>query len=266
MKELRRYGRVYARFLETSIAEEMSFRLNFFMLIAVNLAFFAGLVGSILVLFDHVDRIGDWNRDEFLFFVAVEEVIDTLFLAFFATNFWEFSDDLRTGNLDFTLTRPLSSLFLVFCRRIRIGGLLPALGMLGVAVWLGSRLPEGWTPDRVALFILFLSAAMLLKVGLEVLVGTLMFITVEGEAVNLLRLNFQAIQRQPDFVYGIWFRSAFSFVFPLLLVTTVPAKVMISPVWPPLVITFFFLSIGYVWWMVRLAWRWGLNRYESASS
>lgn len=261
-----RYLRIYGRFAETCVSQEMSFRLNFAALILLEFISFALAVGSIFVLFDHVERIGDWNRAEFLFFTSLAFLVDMVFLSFFAVNFWEFSDDLRTGNLDFVLTKPVSSLFMVFFRRMRVAGIVTVLWGLGSVVYFGSRLPEGWTPERIGLFAVFMAAAMALKVGLEILVGTLMFVTVEGEAINLLRINLQVVQKQPDFVYGAWFRSVFSFVYPLLLVTSIPAHVILGRGWPPFVVAFFFASIAYIWLMVRLAWRWGLNRYESASS
>lgn len=263
---LRKYARVYRQFVTTSLSEQMSFRLNFASLLALEILFFAVAIGGIFVLFEHIERIGEWRRSEFLFFTSVAFFVDIVFMTLFATNFWEFSSDLRMGNLDFVLTKPVSSLFMVFCRRISVGGLVTSAWSLGTVIYFGTRLPEAWTAERVVVFVVFMTAAMALKVGLEILVGTLMFVTVEGEAINLLRLNLQVIQKQPDFVYGPWFRAAFSFVYPLLLVTSVPAHVMVSDRWPIYVTAFFFLSIAYVWLMVRWAWRRGLRRYESASS
>lgn len=263
---LRKYARVYRQFVTTSLSEQMSFRLNFASLLVLEVLFFAVAMGGIFVLFEHIERIGDWERPEFLFFTSLAFFVDILFMTLFATNFWEFSTDLRMGNLDFVLTKPVSSLFMVFCRRISAGGLITSAWGLGSVVYFGSQLPESWTAERVGVFVVFMFAAMMLKVGLEILVGTLMFITVEGEAINLLRLNLQVIQKQPDFVYGPWFRTAFSFVYPLLLVTSVPAHVMVEERWPVYVTAFFFVSIAYVWLMVAWAWRRGLRRYESASS
>jgi ABC-2 type transport system permease protein len=263
---LGRYARVYGRFVATCVAEQMSFRINFAAMLLLEVIFFGMSLWGIVVLFDHVDRIGSWTRPEFLFFTAVAFFIDTLFMTFFATNFWEFSYDLRMGNLDFVLTKPVSSLFMVFCRRVSVGGLVTSVWGLAAVIYFGAMLPAGWTLDRILIFSVFMAAAMALKVGLEILVGVLMFITVEGEAVNLLRINLQVIQKQPDFVYGAWFRTVFSYLYPLLLVTSIPGHVMIDPAWPWFVSAFFFLSILYVWILVRWAWRRGLRSYESASS
>ncbi len=244
----------------------MSFRLNFASLLVLEVLFFIMSMGGIVVLFDHVDRIGAWTRPEYLFFTAVAFFIDTMFMTFFAMNFWEFSADLRVGNLDFVLTKPISSLFMVFCRRISVGGLITCVWGLGAVFWFGAQLPAGWTIERIGVFMVFMAAALALKLGLEILVGVLMFITVEGEAVNMLRLQLQVVQKQPDFVYGAYFRTVFSYLYPLLLVTSIPGHVMVSDTWPVWVVAFFFGSLVYVWLMVRLAWRLGLRKYESASS
>ena len=58
-----------------------------------------------------------------------------------AANFWNLSDEIRTGKLDFRLVRPLGSLFDVFTAYIRPISLV-MLPLYGVALIYYGRLSE----------------------------------------------------------------------------------------------------------------------------
>jgi ABC-2 type transport system permease protein len=67
MPRLGHYLRVYREFLATCFAEATSYRAHFVLLILMELVFYATSLASVDMLYLHVERVGVWNRPQFLF-------------------------------------------------------------------------------------------------------------------------------------------------------------------------------------------------------
>ena len=103
---VRRYFRLYQMFISTCFTEATSYRVHFILMIILDLIFYATSLLTVDFLYDHVQSIGGWSRDQFLFFVAITLMIDQVHMCFVSMNFWMLSDHIRTGYLDFILLRP----------------------------------------------------------------------------------------------------------------------------------------------------------------
>jgi len=265
---IKKYIKVYKHFLATNIAVETSFRFNFFLVFLVEICWLLLLLSHNYILFEHIESFNGWNRDHFFFFSVLVALYDQLFLAFFATNFWRFSESLRLGTMDFVLTKPVSSLFSIFVRYQRISALFAALLSIVCAIYFGHNLNINFTFSTLIGLILLFIIGMTLRVGLEIIIGTFMFITIEGEAINILRLNLQQFAKQPAFIYRNTTRFILLYIFPLCMTTTLPATWLFSNGATPLIQIVLIMSAAttLIWALVFIVWRWGINRYESASS
>ena len=63
-------------------------------------------------------RKGGWGKYQFLIFLATTLFANSLVGAFFMPNLSEFSELIRTGNLDFALVKPIDTQFLISLRKI----------------------------------------------------------------------------------------------------------------------------------------------------
>jgi ABC-2 type transport system permease protein len=92
-----------------------------------------------------------------------------------------------------------------------------------------------------------------------------MFWIVESRGINFLRLHLQTVARWPDFVYQHYFKKFFTFVAPILLVASAPVHFLINPLkWHLLGTGVLALLVTLI--LIKITWRWGFERYESASS
>ena len=263
MGRMRYYFNLYKGFLATSFAIGTSFRTNFVLLILMDLFFYASALTTTSFIFDHVQQIGPWNRSQFLFFVAFMLAVDHLHMTFVSENFWGFSFDLRTGKLDFDLLRPAGSIFSVFFRDIRASTLFNFPVPWVCLIWFGMK--AGMAGLDWILLPFFVLLAFALLVALEVLLCMAMFWTVESWGINFLRMQFQQVSRWPDFVYLPSARRILTFVFPILMVGSVPVHVLFDhEKWPLLLLMV--MAIVVVAALIRFFWRRGLWHYESASS
>jgi ABC-2 type transport system permease protein len=266
---LKRYLKVFYQSFLNNIAVEMSFRLNFILIFVVEALWLSVLLGMIYIQFQHVDHIGPWNRQEYYLFATFVSIFDNFFLAIFAPNFWNFSETLRTGSLDFLLTKPMNSLFLMLTQVQRFSGLISALFSTGILIYFAFQLERDWKLwHYLALGCLFL-VSLVLRVGMEVLVGSLMFVTIEGEAINVFRINLQAFAKNPAFIYTGALGFFVTRIFPLCLVTYLPIDWMLSShsgAYFFKIIGIFVFFSGIIWWIALKVWAWGIRHYESASS
>jgi len=259
-----RYLGVYREFLANAFAEASSYRLHFVLLIIMDQLFYLSSLGSVSFIFDHVEAIGPWGRNEFMFFTAFMLAVDHLHMTFISESFWNFSFDLRTGRLDFVLLRPLNTLFSIFFRYIRPATMINFVTPWAFLIHFGSAVELGvWQWVSVPFLVVF---SLIFLVSVEILISMLMFWTVEAFGINFLRMQLQNISRWPDFVYRGVARRFFTLVVPVLLVGSTPVKALLDPAEQAAGLGWMLLMLLVLWAAIRLVWRLGLKSYESASS
>lgn len=260
---LRHYAQVYYEFLRTCFAEVATYRLHFVLLIFLDLVFYGISIATVQFIFEQVDSIGPWDRNQFLFFLCFMLAIDHLHMTFISENFWTFSRDLRQGNVDFILLKPTGALFTIFFRNMRPGSLCNVWAPWAGLIWYGSQAGLAWW-SWVALPGLLLLGLALLG-SLEILLSLSMFWLIESTGINFLRLQVQQLSRWPDFVFRYTVGKFFTIFFPILLVGSAPVRFLLDPRdWHFLAGCLVALLAS--WWLIRVVLRLGLRAYESASS
>ncbi len=260
---MRHYWSIYKEFLRTCLAEASSFRAHFFLTMIMDCVFYFTSLFGVYIIFQHVDHIGPWNQNQFLFFMAFMLAVDHLHMTFISENFWGFSEDLRMGKLDFLLIKPAGALFSIFFRHIRASTMLNAFVPATVLIIFGRRLGFNFG-QWLSLPFLVLYATVFIT-SLEILISMSMFWIIQSDAINFLRMQFQQLARWPDFIYRYGFRKVFTFVFPILMVGSYPVHFLYDQhLYKPLLLSTVFLVI--IWILIGYFWRLGLRHYESASS
>lgn len=263
MARIVQYLRVYREFVATSYAEALSFRAHFVLSIVMELVFYVSTLATIDFLYLHVERIGVWNREQFLFFVCYMLMVNQLHTTFVAPNFWMLSEKIRRGQLDFDLLKPLHLFFTLFFRYLRPQTLLTLPICLCLLLYYGviAGLPVwGW----VVLPPLILLSTLLL-VAFEILVSALMFVTIDGTGINFLRMQAQSLARWPDFVFSPEPRRLLTFVIPVLMIGSAPVRFLFDP-HDSLLLLSMFPVLAALALANRWVWRRALESYSSASS
>ena len=181
---MKHYWQVYQEFFNTSMAEASSFRTHFFLIFLLDIVFYTSSFAPIDFVFSYISHIGVWNREQFMFFIGFVLVVDHLHMTFFSKSFWMLAEDLKSGNLDFTLLRPIHSLFIVFFRYINAPSFLS-----GIVVWymlVHFALKVQLHLLSWILLPVMIGLALTLLVLIEFLFSTLMFWSTEGIGINFL--------------------------------------------------------------------------------
>jgi ABC-2 type transport system permease protein len=263
MSRIKHYFSVYIGFLSTCFVESMSYRIHFFLLIIMDLFFYFSTLAAIDILYNHVATIGPWQREQFLFFVAVMLAINQLHMTFLSESFWMLPYSLKTGAMDFLLIKPISPLFSTFFRYIRPGSLCNIIVTWSVLIYYGMGVGLNGL-DWVALPIVVI-LGFILAASIELIIACSMFWMLEGTGINFLRIELQQLARWPDFIYQGVLRQLLTVALPVLLIGSAPARFLFN-YHDVLPLIMMISAIIMSWILLRITWRLGLIKYESASS
>lgn len=260
---MRYYWELYKSFVSTSTAVAMSFRTSFFLLILMDLFFFASTLLSVDYIYDHVQQIGDWSRYQLLFFSAFMLWIDQVHMAIFSTNFWVLGDDIKTGQMDYNLLKPSNSVFNSFLRYFRPSSVFTSIFGWGALIYFGLKLDLSWHQWLATPFLMLLG--LMLLVVVEIIISTFMFWLTEGAGINFIRMGLQRVSRYPHFVYNNVARKIFLVFIPVLFVGSAPVEFLFNYQSYQLLLGML-LALLVLSLLLNFFWKRALNHYESASS
>ncbi len=263
MKLIQHYFNVYKKFISTSIQVESSFRTSYALIIFMDLFFFISSLASVNFIYDHVETIGPWKREQLLFFVTFVLSIDNLHMMIFSQNFWQLSFMIKTGELDYVILKPMSTIFSVFFRHFRSSSLFNTPIMIFFLIKYGTAV--NLSPIDWLLLPVHLILGLTILVLIEFCLSTAMFWMVEGIGINFLRMQLQSLSRWPAFIYSGFYRKFFTLFVPVLLVGSAPVEFIYDKTkWIKPLQLIFLIVVFY--FLLLFLWEKGLKRYDSASS
>src|SRR5947209_4744424 len=95
-----RYLRLYLALGRFGLATEMAFRANFLVKIFVEMLWLGILLVFYQMIFAKTSAVAGWGQYEYLFYVGCHFTLTGIIETFFLSNCVEFSDLIRSGDLD----------------------------------------------------------------------------------------------------------------------------------------------------------------------
>jgi ABC-2 type transport system permease protein len=262
-----RYLRLVGCFVRSAAQNVMAYRANFWISLLhsfLNVA--TGWVG-IAVLFEQVESVHGWTEASTTALLGVYLTLMALFRLFIGPSLDAIAGmegAIHTGQFDFTLLRPVETQFFVSVqvwRPLALLDLLLGLGVLGVAV---GQLGRALTPSSVLTFVLTLGAGLVLLYALWLAANSLVFWS-PGFMITWVFNGFLQMARYPVGLYPGWLRLVLTWVVPVGLMTTVPARALTGALAPGVLVAALALACAF-FLGASVLFRLGLRRYASASS
>lgn len=274
------YLRTFLTFARNSLIRDMMFPANFVIETISSIGWVLMNIGFYLLIFNYTDQIGGdgpsgaaWDKHQFFVFVATSMFINSIVQVFFMENAEEFSELIRTGNLDFALLKPIDTQFLISLRKMDWS----SCATFGVAIFLMAyALPriDGFTLTiwQVVLYPVYILAGVAILYSLTIVLSACSVWLGRNQSIYDFWFYITNFSRYPMEIYrgpiGDWLRMVFTFILPIMIVVNVPARMLAKPVqkeYSYLAIYAIFATIASL-----LASRWvflkALQSYRSASS
>jgi ABC-2 type transport system permease protein len=262
----RRYGAIYGSLCRTALVREMGFQTNFILWLFVELLWFVLQLSFNSAIFLHTDSIGDWTKWQVVMLIGASHFIQQLFQALLLTNCAQLSELVHNGKMDFLLLFPVNTRFLVSLRYVDLGGFISAASGLAVMIYSARQLHLAPTASQLAGFGLLCLSAILIHYSLMFLMATISFWTVRAQGLVMAYYNLFSIARIPDTAFRGSARVVFTLAIPMLLVASVPAKVLLKKLSSPSEIALMLAMSAVTFLVSTLVWGVALRRYSSASS
>ena len=272
------YRRVWLTFARNSLVREMTFRGNFLITVVTRAFWFCAQITLFKIIFLNVSRITiDWNEYQYFAFMATGMLINALVEALFMPNMANFSELIRTGNLDFALLKPIDTQFLISFEKMDLAMLNQILLSVGLLIYAISNLPTGTevrvTIGSVALYVLFIVVGVTILYSLMISLASTAIWFGRNQGLYDFWFYITVFARYPRSIYqtatpaGDVIRFVFTFILPILVVVTVPSRVLLNTLGNQSWLAGIGLAAAGIGLVVsRMIFTWSLRSYRSASS
>jgi len=260
-----KYFNLWGAFFRNSLTRDMEFKMNFIADLFIDAIFYGSMYFLWAIIFSYVDVLGDFNQESVTIFLLIMYLTDTVFVFFFGGNTFNLNTMVVKGDLDLVLIKPVNPQFFMSFRYVSSYSLVSFIILISLLLKL---IYEYHGYISIVNFIIFLFSfilGVLLFYAVEFMISCLVFWYRNFSVGGWLASEVTKYSRRPDSIYKGKFRRIVFTIFPMAMITSVPARVLIfgpeiKLILSQLIITIVFLLIS------NLIWNRGLRLYESASS
>lgn len=258
-----KYWRILRLFWGTAIAAELEYRLNFAIATLSSIGNLGGSLFSLFLFYRTGYQFSGWSWQEALLVVGMFTLLQGIANTFFSPNLNRIVQQVQEGTLDFVLLKPISSQFWLSTRMVSPWG-IPDL-LLGIAIfgYVGWQLDL--SPWNYLLSLIPIAFGMLILYSLWFMLGATSIWFVKIYNVTEVLRGFLEAGRYPIVAYPGIFRFFFTFIVPVVFLTTIPAETMLGRSPGSWIIGAGALGILLLL-LSNLIWRFALRFYTSASS
>jgi ABC-2 type transport system permease protein len=270
------YGRVWTTFLRNALVREMMFRGNFLINVITRAFWFCAQITLFEIIYRNVDTINDWTRPQYFAFMATGMLINSIIEALFMPNCANFSEMIRTGNLDFVLVKPIDTQFLISCEKMELAMINQSFLAVGLLTYSLFQIGEPISVMQVAAYIGFVVVGVAFFYSLMIAMASTSIWLTRNQGLYDFWFYITVFARYPRSIYnGVdasrlefseMLQGTFTYAVPILLVVTVPARIIAKGLsdWHYPVIGLASSTVGLI--LSRMLFKWSLRSYRSSGS
>jgi ABC-2 type transport system permease protein len=261
---VRRYAHILWLFWRTSLASELEYRLNFLLAVLSSLGNIAGNLFGLSLFYTNDGSLGGWPFHQALLVMGLFTTLQGMSRVLLTPNLQRIVEHVRTGTLDFVLLKPIDTQFWLSARRISPWGVPDVLIGLGTVAFAAARL--GLPAERLLFALGPFILSGVIQYSLWFMLASISIWYVKVHNVTEVLNGLLAAGRYPiDALPAGAYRFVFTFVVPVALLTTVPARVALGQDAGRWLLFSSIFALG-AFIFSRAFWRFALRYYTSASS
>ena len=240
----------------------LTHKLILFMFTFSKLLRFGFFLAFLFFLVKGTQTLAGYSSQQAIFFFMTFNVVDVV-SQFLFREVYRFRPQIVSGEFDLVLVKPMSALF-----RALLGGAdvvdLVTIPPLLVAVYLVGSYLNPTTPQIIFYMALILNG-LIVAAAFHIAVISLAIITLEIDHTMMIYRDLMNLGRFPVDIYKQPLQGILTYLVPVGIMVTLPAKALMGLVSPQGVLISFALGAVALVMSLRF-WKFALTKYTSASS
>jgi ABC-2 type transport system permease protein len=270
------YVHILWMFIRNSLIREMMFPANFIIQVVTRLFWFFARVALFVMIYREVDHIQGWSKHQYFAFMSTGMLINAIVEAFFMPNCAAFCDNIRTGKLDFALTKPVDSQFLISLQRVSLAMISQITLAAALLVWSLINIGSPISLLQAVMYLFYIAVAVAFFYSMMITTACTSIWFGRNQGLYDFWFYITIFAQYPRSIYdgtddsrfesGEMLQFGFTWIVPILLVVTVPAQIIVGTL-----DDYGFAAVAAIAAVVALlgsrgVFQWSLNHYRGASS
>lgn len=257
-----RYVKIWLMMTGNSIQAILASRLGVLVFTFGKLFRFALFIFFIFFLFSGINNVLGFSRYQTLFFFVTFSTVGAIGQMLFRETY-RFKARLVSGDFDFDLLKPIHPLL-----RNMSGG-FDVLDLITLPVYLIVLMNIighlNFDAGRLALYLLLCFNGLLIMAAIHVIVIAFGILSSEVDHAVMIYRDFEAMGRFPVDIYKEPLRQILTFILPVGIMFTLPAKAFLGLLSWQWIITSLLVGLVTIF-LALFFWRFAIKEYSSASS
>jgi ABC-2 type transport system permease protein len=249
--------------LRTSLLLAMQYRADFFLDGFVEIFWMATAIAPLYIVFQLRSSVAGWTFADALLVMGWFTFLQGILEGAINPSLANVVEHIRKGTLDFVLVKPADAQFLISTARFLPWRAVNILTALLIFAWAFHL--QGHAPGALAVCtaVFAMVAAVTALYSLWILTVSAAFFFVRVDNLSQLFIAVFDAARWPINVFRGLVRGLFTFVIPLALMTTYPAKALLGTL-PASTFAVSMAGAALLFVAARLVWNASIARYTSA--
>lgn len=256
------YLKIWLNMTKNSFLVIMSQKKLLILFLLGKLMRFGFFILFIIFLLKGTQRLAGYDLNQTMLFFLTFNVID-ISAQFLFREVYRFRPLLVSGDFDLILTKPMNALFRVLAGGADLMDLITIPPLIVAIIFVGKILNPSLV--QILLYLLLLFNGLMIAMTFHIAVVSLGIMTLEIDHTIMIYRDVVNLGRFPVDIYKQPLRGVLTYLIPVGIMISLPAKVLIGVVSPFGIIVSF--AIGAIGVFISLRfWNFALKRYTSASS
>lgn len=262
MKILKRYLKIWWMLTRNSFSIVLGHRGSLLIFFTGKILRFTFFLIFLFFLIEGAKNLAGYSANQVIFFFLTFNVVDVL-SQFLFREVYRFRSKVISGDFDLTLVKPLNPLFISLMGGADIVDFFTILPLAWLIIHFGSLLDPSIV--AVGFYLLLIVNSILIASAFYITVISFGIITLEIDHTVMIFRDLESLARFPVDIYGKPLQVVLTYLVPIGIMITVPAKALMGLISPWGVVGSFVIGIAAMYVSLRF-WNFALTKYTSASS
>lgn len=261
---LKKYLKVWKQLSVCAMGTYLSSRIDMATFFVGKIIRFCFVLIFIFSLFRFTDTLAGYSRYEVVLFFLTFNLVDVFAQAFFR-GIYLFKDDIKSGNFDYVISKPVNPLFYSITRLTDILDMIYLVPIISIIIYTVTKLSVEVTVASVFFYMLFIIIGLVVALSFHIISACVNIWATESENFIWLYRDTLVIGRFPPEVFSFTLQFFFTFIIPVMIMVSFPTKVLLGILsWQQGLLAGLYASGFFI--ISLLLWKVSLKKYSSASS